>query len=445
MYDTITAGLLLNAASIPCSIFMRLCEDYGAEELAKGEPLFDELGMTKNQKQRVFSLMAKDSWPERELERTHALGARFITAKDVDFPAKLFDLKSPPVGLYVKGPVNLSLPSVAIVGTRKPTAYGQSMAFETAKALVRLGIIIISGGALGIDAAGHRAALAEGARTIAVFGTGLDKIYPAEHRTLFSQMAERGAVVSEYPFGTAGEGWRFVTRNRVIAALAGKVVVAESPEGGGAMKTAEFGFELGREVWAVPGHIDEAKCKGSNRLIQRGARILVDIAEFAGGREQLSLDFGNEGLEDDDKKVYSLLQRQGGRTLDEIARESGVDAGGVTSALATLEAQKLVVSEGGRYYEAGKTNIKAKPAHEQDDDAQELEAPASALSPEPSQPLPDDDESRILSLLREHNSLTLDEIASRLSISPDDATISLMSLEADGRISSSGGRYSPTE
>ncbi|MBQ7544996.1 MAG: DNA-processing protein DprA [Synergistaceae bacterium] len=353
MYDITTAGLLFNAAGVPCSMFRRLCSEFSPED-AGSHSLWEELGMTSSQKQRLTSLLAKDSWAEQELERTESFGASFITIKDITYPALLLDLDKPPVGLYVKGTVNISLPSVSVVGTRRPSSYGQNTATQLGRALARAGITVTSGGASGVDSAGHRGALAEDGFTVAVFGTGIDVIYPSSNRDLFSRIAERGAIVSEYPFGTTGEGWRFVERNRIIAALSGRTVVVESSETGGAMHTARMCVRLGRELWAVPGRISEETCGGTNRLIAEGAKILVSVEEFvasvAGHREQLSLGLGEPPeLSEDAQAVYSLLQRQGGRTADEIVRETGQDFVSVNSALMELEAEALITNAGGRY------------------------------------------------------------------------------------------------
>ena len=353
MYDITTAGLLFNAAGIPCSIFRRLCSEFSPEEAAS-QSLWEELGMTEAHKQRLSSLLAKDSWAEQELERTESFGASFITVRDISYPALLLDLDRPPVGLYVKGTVNLSLPSVSVVGTRRPSSYGQTTATQLGRALARAGITVTSGGALGIDSAGHRGALAEDGFTVAVFGTGIDITYPSTNRDLFSRIAERGAIVSEYPFGTTGEGWRFVERNRIIAALSGRTVIVESSETGGAMHTARMCARLGRELWAVPGRISEDVCGGTNRLIAEGAKILVSVEEFvksvSGHRAQLSLNLDEAPeLSDEAQAVYSLLQRQGGRTADEIVMESGQDFMSVNSSLMELEAEGLIANTGGRY------------------------------------------------------------------------------------------------
>ena len=341
--------------------FTKLCTEHDPHEIFAGEVFLLELGLTEAQTSRVVNLLAKDGWAERELDIASRLGAKFITAQDIDYPARLLDLKRPPVGLYVKGRANLSLPSAAIVGTRKPSTYGQTAAGNLARELARQGAITISGGAQGIDSAAHRGSLSEDGITIAVFGTSIDRVYPSENRDLFARIAERGALVSEYPIGTSGESWHFPERNRVIAALASRVVIAEAGEKSGAMITAGYAEELRRELWAVPGRITDENSRGTNMLLNRGAKCLYDIGEFVAGftghHEQLEL-FGDDEAEesrsvpelsDDEKKIYALLQKKGNRLLDELITESGIDAVDLQMALMTLEAENLVNESSGRY------------------------------------------------------------------------------------------------
>lgn len=365
MNDITKAGLLFNAATIPYSFFVKLCDEHEPGEVFSSSGFLSELGLTEAQISRVNDFLAKDGWLEREMEITQKLGARFITAKDIDYPVKLLDLKRPPVGLYVKGKMILSFPSVAVVGTRHPSRYGQETAAQLAKALARSGAITVSGGAQGIDSAAHRGSLSEDGITIAVFGTSIDRVYPSENKDLFARIAERGAVVSEYPIGSPGEAWHFPERNRLIAGLASRVVIAEAGDKSGAMITAKYAEELGRELWAVPGRITDTNSAGTNRLLNQGAKCLCDVREFAesftGRQGQLEL-FAEEDslpqkadkpavqeMSDDEKVIYALIQQKGNRLLDELITESRKDMSDVMSALVMLEAEGLVAEKGGRY------------------------------------------------------------------------------------------------
>ena len=358
------AGILLNAIRAPYEIFIKLCENYEPDEILKGELFWKELGLNKNNQQKLSGLL-RDSWAEKEIGRAENFGARFITAKDIDYPAKLKDLKNPPIGLYVKGGADILLPSVAIVGTRKCSSYAQVTAANIAKALAQNNITVISGGARGIDTAGHRGCLSENGATIAVFGTGIDKVYPTENRDLFSRIIERGAIISEFPMGMGGESWHFPDRNRIIVGMASRVVVVESPEDGGAMLTARAALELGREVWAVPGRITDDVCRGTNQLFNEGAKAVISVRNFietvAGTHEQFNLNFDEFSdapkkieraapiLSNEEKIIYSLLQRQGGKLIDEIIFESGLDFMTVQEALMNLSAEGLIMDSSGRY------------------------------------------------------------------------------------------------
>ena len=363
MNDITHAGLIFNAANIPLGLFTKLCNDYDPHEIFSGSSFLRELGLTDAQTSRVTDFLAKDSWAERELELISRLGAKFITAQDLDYPAKLLDLKRPPVGLYIKGKANISLPSIAIVGTRNPGSYGQVTAGNLARDLAKHGAITISGGAAGIDSAAHRGSLSEDGITIAVFGTSIDRVYPFENRDLFERIIERGAVISEYPVGTPGESWHFPERNRIIAALSSRVVIVEAGEKSGALITAKYAQELGRELWCVPGRITDENSRGTNSLLNNGAKCLYDIGDFVesftGKHEQLSLFADDDAdskhtnsvpeMSDDEKVIYSLLQKNGSSLLDEIISESGIDAVDVQSALMMLEAEGLVHESSGRY------------------------------------------------------------------------------------------------
>ena len=254
MEPKLRAALLMNAAHAPLEAFIKLCEDYGPDALdSGGEKLWQELRLRQSTQAKLDDLLRQQDWSERELDRVEKFGAHFLTAEDADYPPRLKDLAHPPIGLYVKGPANLSAQSVAVVGTRRCSSYGKSVAEGVGRALACAGFSVISGGARGIDAAGHRGCISEGGVTVAIFGTGIDRIYPMEHRDLFNKIAERGALVSEYPFGVSGDPWRFPERNRIIIGMAARTVVVESPDDGGAMITARLALDIGREVWCVPG------------------------------------------------------------------------------------------------------------------------------------------------------------------------------------------------
>ena len=232
---------------------------------------------------------------QADIERTLAwageAGNHILTLADAAYPRQLFDIADPPVLLYVKGePALLSRPGIALVGARSATAAGEANAEAFARALAQQGLVVVSGLALGIDAAAHRGALAAGsagAGTVAVIGTGIDRIYPARNAALAREIAAAGAVVSEFPLGTPPLQHNFPRRNRLIAGLAEGVLVVEAALGSGSLITARLATETGREVFAIPGSIHSPLSRGCHRLIRDGAKLVEtaeDVVEELRGR-----------------------------------------------------------------------------------------------------------------------------------------------------------------
>lgn len=213
---------------------------------------------------------------------------RLVKPGDPTYPAGLFDLEEPP-SLYVLGQTTTA-PAVAVVGTRRCTRYGLSLAEGFGRALARSGWTTVSGLARGIDASAHRGTLGGRGEAVAVLGSGIDVVYPAENRELYhSIVAGPGAVISEYPPGTPPDRWRFPARNRLIAAIASAVVVVEAGNKGGALITARLAAELGRPVFAVPGDVDRAASVGCNLLIRDGAIPALGVDDLI---EELQLVLG---------------------------------------------------------------------------------------------------------------------------------------------------------
>ena len=228
---------------------------------------------------------------ERTLAWASEAGNRVLTLADADYPRQLFDITDPPVLLYVKGePALLSRPGIALVGARSATAAGEANAEAFARTLAQQGLVVVSGLALGIDAAALRGALAAGstgAGTVAVIGTGIDRIYPARNAALAREIAAAGAVVSEFPLGTPPLQHNFPRRNRLIAGLAEGVLVVEAALGSGSLITARLATETGREVFAIPGSIHSPLSRGCHRLIRDGAKLVEtaeDVVEELRGR-----------------------------------------------------------------------------------------------------------------------------------------------------------------
>jgi len=210
---------------------------------------------------------------------------------DKGYPANLAQIHNPPAALYVNGELlKQDEAAVALVGTRRATYYGMQVCQKLAYELALQGITIVSGMALGIDTAAHKGALKAGGRTIAVLGSGHANIYPRQNINLYKEIAKSGAVVSEFPNATRPDKWHFPRRNRIISGLSLGVVVVEAPKKSGALITADFALEQGREVFALPGKISSMTSEGTNHLIKEGAKLVEDVDDII---EELKVHLAN--------------------------------------------------------------------------------------------------------------------------------------------------------
>ncbi|MGD2164385.1 MAG: DNA-processing protein DprA [Anaerolineae bacterium] len=292
---------------------------------------------------------------ERELERIRNIGVQVLTWESPDYPRLLLETHAPPPVLYVKGELReQDAWAVAIVGTRRASTYGREVTRRLAGSLARNGVTVVSGMARGIDGVAHRAALEAGGRTIAVFGCGIDHIYPAEHRKLARQIAARGALVSDYPLGTPPEGRNFPPRNRIISGLSLGVLVTNAGKTSGALITADFAAEQGRDVFAVPGSILTRGSVGPNQLIQDGAKLVIrgeDILEelnLAMAAEQREV---RQALPEDETEATLLRHLSTDPThVDELQQQMDLPISQVTSTLAMMELKGMVRQVGGMKY-----------------------------------------------------------------------------------------------
>ena len=257
---------------------------------------------------------------------------------DPEYPEQLGDLSEPPAQLWWSGDWSvMSRPLVAVVGTRRATSYGLRVTREIAGALARGGACIVSGMALGIDAAAHQAALDAGGATIAVLGNGVDIPYPRAHAKLHRAIAERGLVMSEMPPGARSHGGSFIKRNRIIAAIAKLTIVIEAPFGSGALWTAKTALDLGRDLGAVPGQIDSPQSQGANELLRDGAQTMASIDDalcLAGLAPQRRAD---PRVDDEfEMRVWEALGH-GSATLDELCARSALPVAQCLTAVTTLE------------------------------------------------------------------------------------------------------------
>ena len=282
---------------------------------------------------------------------------KILTWEDESYPQRLKEIDQPPPVLYIRGEyLPDDLFAVAIVGTRRVTAYGRQITEELSAFLAANNMTVISGLARGVDAVAHQTALKAGGRTIAVLGSGVDKIYPPEHRALAEQMVERGAIISDYVPGTPPEASNFPPRNRIISGLSLAIVVVEAGETSGALITAEFAAEQGREVFAVPGSILAPQSKGANKLIQNGALPLLSVNDL-----MQALDLTRVGEQKAARKIMPadaiearLLTVLTDEPLhvDEIRNQAELPIEKVSAALVLMELKGMVRQVGGMNYVA---------------------------------------------------------------------------------------------
>ena len=271
-----------------------------------------------------------------ELERR---GFRFVGRSEQRFPPLLRELHDPPPGLFLRGAAETELlgePSVAIVGARSCSSYGRQVARRLANELAAAGLVVVSGMARGVDAEAHRGALEAGGATVAVLGCGIDRDYPAAHTELARGICERGLVVSEYATGVEPAPWRFPARNRIIAGLAAATVIVEARERSGALITADFALEAGREVFAVPGEITSTLSAGTNALLSLGATPLTCAADVL---RQFGLEAEPAALPklgDHAAAVLAALAEEPAGA-DQLGRVTGLEPAALATALTELE------------------------------------------------------------------------------------------------------------
>ena len=331
---------------------------------------------------------------DRILGDCQRLGLRILTMQDADYPVRLRNIYEPPCLLYVKGqlPAFDEEVAIAMVGTRRATPYGIETAEKLAFQMAKQGALIVSGAAYGIDSSAHRGALRAGARTVAVLGNGIDVVYPAGNEWLYRDISASGALISEYPPGSAAEGWHFPIRNRIISGLCLGTVVVEAPEERtGALITANTALEQGRDVFAVPGPIDAPMSRGCNRLIADSAAALVtggwdilreyeaqyphklhceavELSQTLGYQArseaqakamkveeekkklpELDLRTPDHGLSDDQIAVLRAL-REGPLQVDDVIEQTALPTRRVLSALTVLEIDGYVEQGSGKYF-----------------------------------------------------------------------------------------------
>lgn len=365
--ETRAWAYLSRVAEAPCPGLAELARRVGAVEAAERvrRGAVDQMVAQRTEARRDIDCAAAD------LEVVHRRGGRLLTPDDKEWPTLALasfaggPVRDKPEGraplaLWVVGPLRLdevAQRAAAIVGTRACTAYGEFVATDISAGLAERDVAIVSGGAYGIDGAAHRAALAADGATVAVLAGGVDVLYPAGHSALLHRVARNGLLVSEYPPGVRPARHRFLTRNRLVAALSGATVVAEAGLRSGTASTAAWARALGRVVCAVPGPITSAASAGCHVLLRSGAELVSraeEVLELIGRAGELAGEQPRpaallDGHSDDERLVYEALPARGARTPDEIAVAAALPATAVLGPLATLEIAGLVQRQDGKW------------------------------------------------------------------------------------------------
>lgn len=324
----------------------------------------NELLKVKGVTPRLISALRRQQvpdWVKRDMEIVDCKGYRIITQSDTDYPPLLHQIPDPPPILYVYGQLRPEALHIAMVGSRNATQYGLTAAHRLSKELGAKNIVIVSGMARGIDTAAHKGAIAANSTTIAVLGSGLEKIYPPENRKLFHQIAQQGAVISEFALSADPEPHHFPIRNRIISGISHGTVIVEAGRKSGSLITARLAAEQNREVFAIPGNINSFRSTGTHALIKQGAK-LVENADDILEEFNLQIDVvGDSGpnLSSFEKKIVELSKEEQLLLqnlepypihVDELIRKMGIDAGKMAGLLLQLEIKGLITQTQGKYF-----------------------------------------------------------------------------------------------
>jgi DNA processing protein len=353
----------------------KLLERFGSAEAIYGATRV-ELEQLRLLPEAVDSIIARDLYEaaEAEIENVRKLGADLLILDDGVYPSLLREIYDPPVTLYVKGAWAecLDQPCVAIVGSRRCSTYGQNAALMLARDLAQRGVTIVSGFARGIDSAAHRGALECGGRTVAVLGTGINEVYPRDHKKLAGEILEQGgALITQFPLSTPPVSENFPYRNRIISGLSLGVVVVEAAENSGSLITARLAIEQNREVFAVPGNITSRNSFGANYLIKgAGAKLVQQWQDIAaelppqiaatllpppvGAKKEKSLanqlSLVPQGLSSPEAVILKLLSADNPQHIDALVDRSKLSISDLTAALLALEMRELVRALPGRCF-----------------------------------------------------------------------------------------------
>lgn len=339
------------------AVYKSLINRFGSPENVFKASIEELLEVEGLKKESALAVKRFKEWEEieKEISLIQKHNVSIVTIKDNNFPKNLLTINDPPPYLYVKGNIleqdNLA---VAVVGTRTPSHYGVTTAERLARELAEAGVTVVSGLARGIDSAAHRGALSGKGRTIAVLGCGIDIVYPQENKKLFGEIAENGAVISEYPMGMPPIPQNFPMRNRIISGLSLGVLVAEASLKSGSLITARLALDYGRDVFALPGAITSERSKGTNKLIKDGAKliectedILDELPVKRGVRKESIAE--NRDLLPEEEGILNLLDGAP-LLIDTIIQETGLSVSKINAILLDMEIKGLVGQEPGKIF-----------------------------------------------------------------------------------------------
>ncbi len=344
----------------------RLRDRFGTLDLAWRADERDLLAVLDERTCRAVLAARSRTEPAHVLERIASSGAQVVTVLDEEYPRILREIPGPPPVLYFRG----SLPAqeditVAIVGTRRSSSYGREATNRIATDLAAAGVTIVSGLAKGIDGFAHRAALEAGGRTLAVMASGVDIVYPPEHRQLAERIVDSGALISDYPPGTKPDAPNFPARNRIISGLSVATIVVEAPARSGALITVGFAADQGRDVYAVPGSILSHASDGTNRLLRQGATPLTCAADLLDDLQLSSAVPADEPAQvafpmtDEERAIYALVTAEP-QHIDELAYSAGITISQASALMTMLELKGLVANAGAQHFVATSMRPKSR-------------------------------------------------------------------------------------
>jgi DNA processing protein len=359
--------ILRSVPGIGNLLFKRLIDRFNSPEFILGATR-DELLGVEGITPRLVAAIKQRKIPDpvkKDFDLVLEKGYKIVTMADSDYPPLLLQIPDPPPFLYVFGRLDGSIKNVAVVGSRNATSYGRSITRRLCRDLARLKITIVSGMALGIDSAAHEGALLGKGSTIAVLGSGLENIYPTENRKLFHQIADTGAVVSEFSLTAEPDAHNFPIRNRIISGISLGTLVVEATRRSGSLITARLAAEQNREVFAVPGSIQSFKSTGTHTLIKQGAKLVEHARDIM---EELShiieAPFETDNTTEETPKKIPRLSLEESRVfegldpypvhIDELARKLPMESGRLLSVLLQLELKNIVLQSPGKFFSLGK-------------------------------------------------------------------------------------------